>query len=290
MAKINSLVDNSNEVVYPQTRSTAVIMSDGTTAEASIASRPKLILSSEDPAETIDDNTLYGVYGELGQITADDIADSAVQTGKIANSAVTTDKVSNGAITTAKLASEAVTTSQLGGSAVTTAKISDSAVTNAKIAASTITAAKCDWSTFLDKIYPVGSIYMTVSHTSTSAVATALGGGTWVAWGTGRVPVGVDTSQTEFNTVSKTGGSKYLQNHNHDLRWASSTGKRVMMSYNSGSTAAYNLDWSSVNANVVNDNIMTSQPKDPTANTALTTGTSGNLQPYITVYMWKRTA
>lgn len=135
----------------------------------------------------------------------------------------------------------------------------------------------------------IGQIIMSTTLNTAEKVS-AIYGGTWVAWGKGRVPVGVDTSQTEFNTVSKTGGSKYLQNHNHDLRWASSTGKRVLMSYNSGSTSAYNLDWTGVNANVVNDNIMTSQPKDPTANTALTTGTSGNLQPYITCYMWRRTA
>lgn len=48
--------------------------------------------------------------------------------------------------------------------------------------------------------------------------------GTWVAWGAGRVPVGVDTAQTEFNTVEKTGGEKThtlatneMPRHNHML-------------------------------------------------------------------------
>lgn len=53
-------------------------------------------------------------------------------------------------------------------------------------------------------IYPVGSIYMSVSSTS----PTVLFGGTWEAWGTGKVPVGIDTSDTDFGTVEKTGGSK----------------------------------------------------------------------------------
>ena len=37
-------------------------------------------------------------------------------------------------------------------------------------------------------------------------------GGTWIAWGTGKVPVGINTSDTDFNTVEKTGGTK---NHTH---------------------------------------------------------------------------
>ena len=41
----------------------------------------------------------------------------------------------------------------------------------------------------------------------------SLFGGTWVAWGTGRVPVGINTSDGNFNTVEKTGGS---QTHTHN--------------------------------------------------------------------------
>ena len=202
MAKISSLTDNTNDVVYPQTRANAVIMADGTTAEASIATRPKLVLSASEPAGVIDDNTLYGVYGDFGQITSEDISDSAVTSPKLAGSSVTTDKISAGAVTTAKIASGAVTASQLGSSSVTTVKL----------ASNSVTAAKCDWSTFLNKIYPVGSIYMSVSHTSASAVATALGGGTWVAWGAGRVPLGMGSNgTTNYTTVEATGGEEKHQ-------------------------------------------------------------------------------
>lgn len=55
-----------------------------------------------------------------------------------------------------------------------------------------------------DTIYPVGSIYMSVNATNPSE----LFGGTWVAWGSGRVPVGVDTSDSDFSTIEKTGGKK----------------------------------------------------------------------------------
>lgn len=56
----------------------------------------------------------------------------------------------------------------------------------------------------MDKIYPIGSIYMSVNALNPSS----LFGGTWEAWGSGRVPVGVNVSETEFATVEKTGGEK----------------------------------------------------------------------------------
>ena len=63
-----------------------------------------------------------------------------------------------------------------------------------------------------DVIYPIGSIYLSVNDTNPGT----LFGGTWVAWGAGKVPVGVDASQTEFATVEKTGGNKTVDlSHTH---------------------------------------------------------------------------
>ena len=53
--------------------------------------------------------------------------------------------------------------------------------------------------TICNLIYPVGSIKMTVTNTNPSTYL----GRTWSLWGSGRVPVGVDTSQEEFSTVEK---------------------------------------------------------------------------------------
>lgn len=53
-------------------------------------------------------------------------------------------------------------------------------------------------------IYPVGSIYISVVATNPSTYF----GGTWVAWGSGRVPVGINTSDSDFKTVEKTGRSQ----------------------------------------------------------------------------------
>ena len=52
--------------------------------------------------------------------------------------------------------------------------------------------------------YPVGSIYLSVNDTNPSQWF----GGKWEQIAKGRTLVGVDTSDTDFNTVKKTGGEK----------------------------------------------------------------------------------
>ena len=53
-------------------------------------------------------------------------------------------------------------------------------------------------------IYPIGCIYMSTTETNPSTMF----GGSWVEWGTGRVPVGIDVNDGDFDTVEKTGGLK----------------------------------------------------------------------------------
>jgi hypothetical protein len=76
--------------------------------------------------------------------------------------------------------------------------------------------------TNINLIYPVGSIYLSVVSTNPG---TWLPGTTWALWGSGRVPVGVDTYQTEFNAVEKAGGAKthtltreQLPSHSHTIK------------------------------------------------------------------------
>jgi len=128
-------------------------------------------------------------------------------------------------------------------------------------------------------VYPVGSIYLAVNPTNPAG----LFGGTWQAWGTGRVPIGVDTSQAEFNTVQKTGGAKThtltvneMPNHNHP---PGTGGNFVTNMYpNAG-------NW-----------VFTTGASNMNANGGTTTGNTGggaahnNLPPYITCFMWLRTA
>lgn len=53
--------------------------------------------------------------------------------------------------------------------------------------------------------FPIGAIFVTVDPTNP---ATTLGYGTWVSFAAGRVLVGVDPLDPDFNPVEKTGGSK----------------------------------------------------------------------------------
>ena len=81
----------------------------------------------------------------------------------------------------------------------------------------------------------------------------------------GRVVVGVDKYQEEFATLGQKGGNKELQEHNHGMIWASSTGSHY--------AAAMASNRSDPNSNITYDTIKNAG-----------TGDSGNLQPYIVLY------
>lgn len=53
-------------------------------------------------------------------------------------------------------------------------------------------------------MHPIGSIIFTTSSINPGVTF----GGTWIEWGKGRVPVGVNTADIEFNEVEKIGGKK----------------------------------------------------------------------------------
>lgn len=137
---------------------------------------------------------------------------------------------------------------------------------------------KLDKVKLLDLTYPVGSIYMSVNNTNPSS----LFGGTWEEFAKGKTLIGVDTTQTEFNTVEKTGGEK---THKliidempiHTPKW---NGYSAGILYTgSGSGVTYALFGSDAWRGSTSNGI---QPVggDKAHN---------NLQPYITCYMWKRT-
>ena len=72
--------------------------------------------------------------------------------------------------------------------------------------------------------YPVGSIYMNCSNATNPG--TLLGFGTWSSFGAGRVLIGLDSSDTDFDSAEETGGAKTdshtltiaeLPSHTHDI-------------------------------------------------------------------------
>ena len=150
--------------------------------------------------------------------------------------------------------------------------------------------AAVDYSEILSRIYPVGSIYMSATL-STAAQVNATLGGTWEAWGSGRVPVGGDTSQTEFETVGKTGGEKThkltvdeMPNHYHDVVYGKNDDTTcVTISCTGTGNKVLNLNgwaWDKNSNNPYGNNVYARKTGGGKAH--------NNLQPYITCYMYKR--
>lgn len=131
----------------------------------------------------------------------------------------------------------------------------------------------------IDFFYPVGSYYET---SNTSFDPNVKWGGTWVEDSSGRVPVSYDSTQSEFNSVGKTGGSKYIQNHKHKNL---ALGGNIMSAWSSTGTGNI-FDLSAIfKTNQHNNNEV-----DIGYVNEVQTGNSGNLQPYVVVKRWHRTA
>lgn len=133
---------------------------------------------------------------------------------------------------------------------------------------------------FFNLVYPVGSIYMSVNPINPSELFPLTA---WTEWGKGRVPVGVDTSQTEFNKAEKTGGSKavtltvdQIPTHTHKVP------KPEWYGVKSEADTGFGM-------------LKTKNPIKDGSDGFVSASAGGgkahsNLQPYITCYMWVRTA
>ena len=123
------------------------------------------------------------------------------------------------------------------------------------------------------KTYPVGSIYISTSSTNPSTIY----GGTWERYGQGKTLVGLNESESEFSTVNKIGGEK-----THTLTISEMPRHTHSLYMNSGTDDLSRGFW------LVQDAVPVSTSR---ANITEYEGWSqphNNLQPYITVYMWKR--
>ena len=160
---------------------------------------------------------------------------------------------------------------------------------------------------FLDllktKVYPIGSIYMSSSSTNPGTWIT---GTTWEQWGSGRVPVGINVNDTNFNYSGRIGGhathtllTSQIPDHTHIVM-----SHHGHVDYGSGDEITDNED-----TVVFREGISTDYPSvvtldqakiwadnyDPSCTIPTSTyhpggGSHNNLQPYIVCYMWKRTS
>ena len=154
-------------------------------------------------------------------------------------------------------------------------------------------------------LYPVGAIYMSTANVNPS---TFIADTTWVAWGSGKVPVGVDTSDTSFNTVEKTGGEKThvllpteMPKHEHTGTQSKGTG---VYSQKDPTAITPTVQWerkkyvADFTASTIETVTAYEQGLGEVTDTVqvdhgIALGGNvahNNLQPYITCYMWKRTA
>lgn len=133
--------------------------------------------------------------------------------------------------------------------------------------------------------YPVGSLYFNASVNTNPS--TLLGFGTWQSFGAGRVLIGFDDSNSNYNQAEKTGGS---ETHTHTLNNAAA---QIGARSGQPNTIGYrNRDIGDLGGSVYNISSGNVSGSTRSHNTALTgkTDPGQNLQPYITVFIWKRTA
>ena len=123
--------------------------------------------------------------------------------------------------------------------------------------------------------YRIGDLFLTTIATNPSSYL----GGTWELFGPGRCLVCVDTSQTEFNSVKKTGGEK---SHKLTIDEMPRHQPQALLNTGDSNTTGSAINWQIVNnGRFYGGDMFKSFGGDKSHN---------NLQPFITCYVWIRTA
>lgn len=134
--------------------------------------------------------------------------------------------------------------------------------------------------------YRVGDLFLTTIATNPSNFL----GGKWELFGPGRCLVCVDTSDSNFNTVKKTGGEKThkltvneMPSHNH--QYEDITGNRSLNGQ-FGRSGYYESE----SYMGVTNSVIAYADADFRMTYVGGSESHNNLQPYITCYVWIRTA
>lgn len=146
------------------------------------------------------------------------------------------------------------------------------------------------------RAWPIGSIFMAVVATDPNIL---LNGGTWERFGKGKVLVGLDEADGSFDTVLETGGEKTHVLSSAEMPSHVHTGATTV-----NGDHAHSYVQPADTGGLVEGGGLSQRVIRQAADTGLSgghvhslnidaTGGGGahnNLQPYITVYMWVRTA
>ena len=134
-------------------------------------------------------------------------------------------------------------------------------------------------------LYPVGSLYF--NATKETNPSKLLGFGTWERIAQGKTLVGVDENDTDFNVAGKTGGSKTHTNTIEEL--VPHKHKSMVLGIGNG---GYKLEGQAgagqvgTETNYIGEATTVSLDETKSAQAQA----FSIMQPYITVYIWKRTA
>jgi len=285
-------VEQANRYVNLQTAKGDLITHNGTTtAKIGVGSNNTVVVA---------DSTVSAGF-KWATVGTSSIADDAVSAAKLATSSVTETKLGSGAVTADKLGTSAVTTTKINDGAVTTAKIADANVTAAKLASGVAVPTGmvspyagstsptgyviCDGTAYLrtDPLYAalfavIGTTYGAGNGTTTFNVPNLKG----------RVPTGLDSSQSEFNVLGETGGAKThtlvsseMPSHSHSMPHDHAYEIRgTVGTFSNNATDLYIQGGSAVSSTF-------GSSRAPLSQTPTTTDTTGsgqahnNLQPYI---------